>query len=169
MNNAHFVKTFLSAAALSTVLVSSHAFAGPATYLPGTVCRLATASLANCAEYTQYGIQNNCSGGITVECPLPITSNAPAPGAWFATYYAYDRSTTSDVSCTIQKTDGAGVVVFQSSMNTGGGGAGSGVQNPIFSLSGQSFDGWWRLRCWLPGVQTAGWPSHITNITIASF
>ena len=168
MNNAHFVKTFLSAAALSTVLIASPAFAGPATYLPGTVCQPITGATANCVEYTQYGVHNTCSTNITVECPLPITSNSPAPSAWFAQYFAYDRSTVDNVSCTIQKTDSSGNVTFQSTANTSGGGAGSAVQSQIFTLTSQSFDSWWRFRCSLPGNQTAGWFSHLTSITIAS-
>lgn len=132
---------------------------------PQTLCQPVQGS-AGCIEYGQYGAHNVCGGWATVECPLPVSySGAQTVNA--SSYFAYDRHTGADVSCTLQRTDFSGAVLFTTTVNTSGGGVGSGVQLKAFTVS-QSISGYWRLRCDLPGVQTAGWFSHISNIYMSS-
>jgi hypothetical protein len=170
MSRASFVKTLLTTTALAGALgASSQASAVVADFLiPGTVCQ-PTQGFANCADYSQYGVHNTCSDPIVVDCPLPIAQVFPFPGnpdpQWWASIVLYDRSTTADVSCTLQAIDGYGDVYFQTTANSSLGGPGSGAQGilttNVFMSATQ-----WHLRCWIPGVEAPGWYSHVSGFKI---
>jgi len=161
------MKKFIAAVVpLGLALVASSSDARTFTF-PQTGCRPILGS-AGCIDYSQYGAHNVCGGTATVECPLSVSY--PTSGSFSVTsaaYFAYDRNTASDVSCTLQRTDFSGAVLFSTTVNTSGGGVGSGVQTGTFTVS-QNINGYWRLRCDLPGVQTAGWFSHISNTYLIS-
>lgn len=149
-----------------TTLVSSQASAR-SFLIHGTVCQPVQGS-GGCIEYSQYGAHNVCSSTATVECPLPIDEpNSGLPNVYQLYFTGYDRNTSSDVSCFVQKSDFSGNVTYNATAATGGGGVGSGIQSPIV-FPNVSADGWWRLRCTIPGVQTAGWFSHVTNIFVGT-
>jgi hypothetical protein len=154
-------------APLGLALFTSHSDARTFTY-PQTICQPLLGS-AGCIEYSQHGVHNVCSGTATVECSLPISYPSGGGGinVTSASYFAYDRHTAANVSCTLQRTDFAGTVLFTTTVNTTGGGVGSGVQSKAFTVS-QSVVGYWRLRCDIPGVQTAGWVSHVSNLFLSS-
>ena len=159
-------KLVLATLTVGVALASSQAFART-VLIPGTVCQPIQGA-QGCVEYSQYGTHNICATTITVECPLPASepNASPHPSVYQVYYTAYDRHTTQNVSCTIQKTDTSGNSTYSATASTGGGGVGSGVQFPIvFPNVGQ--DGWWRLSCTIPGVQ-AGWFSHVTNILLGT-
>ena len=132
---------------------------------PQTGCQPVLGSVG-CIEYSQYGAHNVCGGTATVECPLAM-SYSGSPTVNSSSYFAYDRSTVADVSCTLQRTDFSGAVLFTTTVNTTGGGVGSGIQLRPLVVS-QNVTGYWWLRCSLPGVQTAGWFSHISNIFVST-
>jgi len=167
MNKLIVTKTLVLATLAAGVMVSSSAFART-ILVPGTICQPVQGS-GGCIEYSNYGVHNICSGVATVECPLPASenNNSPLPTVYQVYYTGYDRSTAANVNCSVQKTDTSGNVVYSAAANTGGGGVGSGVQFPIV-FPNVSQDGWWRLRCTIPGVQTAGWFSHVTNILVGT-
>lgn len=151
----------------AVILVSSQASART-TLVHGSVCQPVQGS-GGCIEYSNYGVHNICSGTATVECPFPTDerNSSPLPNVYQVYYTAYDRHTSSNINCTIQKVGFDGNASYSAPANTGGGGVGSGIQSPIV-FPNVSQDGWWRMRCTIPGVQTAGWFSHITNILVGT-
>jgi len=143
---------------LSLAVIPSSA-AGRSFVNPGALCAPAVASSASCLTYNQFGVSNGCSTTQTVECPLPVSY--PGAGATVnqSFYDGYDRNSSSDVSCSLQKTDFAGNILFSSTANTSGSAAG--VQQPTFSVS-TSVVGYWRLRCSIPGATGSG-VSHVVS------
>ena len=143
------------------MLAAPAAFARAHTY-SGTICQPVPASVS-CIEYSQFGVNNTCSTTQTVECPLPIDYSNAATTIFNVYVVAYDRSTTSNVSCTLQKTNTDGLWTYSANATTFNGGANSSSQFINF-FPNVSVDGFWHVRCTLPGVQTAGQFSHITNL-----
>jgi len=170
MNRAHLAKLSLSAVALTTLLAPSHALATTAIDafdVPGTACQPSTPADANCVEYTQYGVHNTCATAITVECPIQrVRINTKTSRIYSAYVYAYDRSTAADVSCSLEQTDRYGNVTYQSTRNTSGNSVDE--QLLFYAPSTSTYDLWWRFRCSVPGVETPGWFSHLTNISVLS-
>ena len=170
MSRASFVKTLLTTTAFVGALgASSQAFAVVVAdfLIPGTVCQ-PTQGFASCADYSQYGVHNTCSDPIVVDCPLPISMLLPFPGTnaqWWASIGMYDRSTTADVSCTLQAIDGYGEVYFQTTASSTLGGPGSGAQG-VLTTNAFLPATQWHLRCWIPGVEAAGWYSHVSGFKI---
>ena len=157
--------------ALATVVTGVTLASSPASartfLIHGTTCQPVQGS-GGCIEYSQYGAHNICSGTATVECPLPVDeANSGGTNVYQLYFTGYDRSTAGNVSCAVQKTDFSGNVTYNATAATSGGGVGSGIQSPIV-FPNVSSDGWWRLRCTIPGVQTAGWFSHVTNILVGT-
>lgn len=160
------MKRFIAAIVpLGLALIASSSDARTFTF-PQTVCQPVLGS-AGCIEYDNYGAHNVCGGTATVECPLSLSY--PTSGSFNVTssaYFAYDRNTTSNVSCTLQRTDFSGAVLFSTTVSTSGGGPGTGLQTGTFTVS-QSINGYWRMRCDIPGVQS-GWVSHVSNLYMIS-
>lgn len=147
---------------LCFALVSSQAVAR--TFVtPQTVCQ-PTSGFTGCINYDQFGAHNTCGVVATVECPLPISYPVATPTVNTVGVFSYDRSTTTNVSCTLQRTDFAGNVLYTSTQSTAGGGPGTGVQTNTFSPA-VSASGYWRLRCSVPAVN-AGNFSHISNVYV---
>lgn len=162
-------KLVLTALTLGLALASSQASARTFV-IPGTICGPVLGS-ASCIEYGQYGAQNNCASVATVECPLPSDyANAGATNVYQTYFVAYDRNSgntsTTNVSCTLQKTDFEGTLLYTASLSTSNGGAGSGSQIRTF-FPNVSQGGFWRMRCSLPAVQ-AGAISHLTNLLVGT-
>lgn len=156
----------LATLTVGVALISSQASART-ILIPGGVCQPVQGS-GGCIEYSQYGVHNICSGTATVECPLPVDEpNGSLPNVYQLYMGAYDRSTVANVSCTVTKLNTDGNPTYTGTLSTGGGGVGASIQLPIVFPNVTS-DGWWRLRCSIPGVQTAGWFSHVTEILIGT-
>lgn len=139
-------------------LFASSASARLNTY-PQTLCQPLLGSLS-CIEYSQYGVHNVCTGTATVECPLPTSK--PSSGSINVTQaavFAYDRNTSTNVSCSVQRTDYQGSLLYSTTLSTSG--SGSGVQAKYATFT-QSHDGYWRMRCSIPAVQS-GNLSHVAN------
>jgi hypothetical protein len=159
----------MAALLLGSAMISTEALAVIRVYnYSGTVCQPVSGATTS-VDYSQFGIQNNSASAITVECPLNTTVLSSELQTTFgsAIISGYDRSTTSNVSCTLQTVDSAGNVTFSMPGSSSGGGPGSGPTG-ILSFSQVPpgvADGYWRLRCTIPGVQS-GWASHVTSITL---
>jgi hypothetical protein len=126
----------------------------------GTVCQPIAGS--TCITYSQHGVGNNCSSEQTVECPL-VHSFGGAPTTTQVYYVGYDRHSTANISCALQRTDSDGNVLFTSTKNTSGEAIASKMVVWLNLNQPQGF--WWRLRCAIPAVE-AGEFSHLTSIVM---
>ena len=129
-----------------------------------------SSGFAGSFTYSQYGIQNDSASEITeVDCPIPISTVSPGADVITAAYMTvYDRSTTANVSCSLQRAFGEGTVSYSVSANTAGCGPGTGPQDLHFTITGAPFaDGYWRVHCTIPGAES-GWVSHVTSITVTT-
>ena len=146
---------------VASALISSKASARIFTF-HGTVCQPINGSIFG-AEYTQFGVHNVSGAPITVECPFPLTGpTGSTPTITGASTFAYDRSTTADVSCDLQKVAFDGSLVLSINAHTTGGGPGSGFQGMSYAIpAGTLESGYWRIRCTIPAVQSGAF-SHVT-------
>ena len=158
------MKKLLLAAMLPAALGLAAPVSARTFYYPGTVCQ-PTAGAGTCIDFDQYGAHNNCSTAVSVECALPITTSG-SPSVWQMYYTGYDRSTTANVNCQLQKTTAEGNVTYSTNVNTSNGGLNSGAQFPI-AFPNVPADGFWRLRCSIPGLN-AGQASHVTNLLLST-
>jgi hypothetical protein len=160
-------KIMLAFLPLALVLVPAQALARAYTF-PGSVCQ-PVASSAGCVDYSVYGVNNICAASIVVECPLSIsTLNISNTTVSLARYFAYDRNTTLNLSCTLERSFFSGEPVFSAVASTVGGGAGSDVQTITFtSAVGQGATGYWHARCSIPGSQSGAF-SYLSSIYIAT-
>ncbi len=103
---------------LGIALVSSPAFARGFT-LSGNMCQPLQLA-GSCAEPGQWGMGNTCAGAITFECPLPLSRPVGSNNVTLASMFVFDPSSTADVSCTLQRTDSAGAVLWSATKTTTG-------------------------------------------------
>jgi len=162
------IVAILMGAALTGAPLAAHATIRVFRY-SGTVCQAASLADGN-VSYGQFGVQNNDPTTRRVICPLP-TNNAGAANEVMTNMLAvtiYDRSTNSDVVCSLQATDSAGNIIFNQTLSSPSpGGPGSGLQQLLFNPSGHSIQDFWLLNCTLPAVQSGAF-SHIAAITLTS-
>jgi hypothetical protein len=125
----------------------------------GSSCQPGPPGHAGCLTNGQFGVQNNCTSIVTVECPLDSSFPGVGPNVTFVSFTGYDRSTISDVSCQVQKTDDSGNLLFTSTIATSGSGAGSQLRT---TFPGVAQNGYWRMRCSIPAVQ-GGQVSHLAS------
>jgi hypothetical protein len=153
----------LSASLLSVLAtISSNALAGPRSFnFPGALCT--TADPGKTVFYNQFGVFNNSGGAITVECPLPTTTINATTDLQTVTASVYDRSTSSDVTCTLSQTGFDGNLIFSTTAHTTGGGPTSG--NVALSLGNPPgvLNGYWSVRCTLPATEF-GAQSYMTAV-----
>jgi hypothetical protein len=119
--------------------------------------------------HDQYGVSNLSNTAVaTVECALSgVCEDFPCSvkNAWV---FVYDRSTTANVSCTMRQTDYRGVVVWQQTLSSTGGGPGTEAIQLFFGsappnpASGAFY---LSMRCSLPRKQS-GWSSAVTGINV---
>ena len=100
-------KVFLTMLTIGTALASTPALADRNMLVPGTACQPVLASVG-CIEYSNFGAYNLCSSPQIIECPVPISYKSGPPTVTSFYYIAYDRSTTANINCTLQETDGNG-------------------------------------------------------------
>jgi hypothetical protein len=160
-------KLVLAAMILASAALPGSAFARTYT-IHGTICRPLPDNLAG-AEYDQYGVHNIGGAILTVECPLPLAypELGTAPAVTSVQVTVYDRSTSLDVSCVLEHMNVNGVSLMSLSNKTFGGGPGSGpVDLPFTPDPGSGANGFWRLRCTLPGAQPGGSPLLISQTSL---
>lgn len=153
-------KLLITALPLVVALASASASANRMHDQSGVGCISASGTMTN-LERSQYGVHNPSStDGLTVECP--VFADAPSTGAPTATVFgidAYDRNSSLDVSCDLQRTAGNGNVTYTTHLQTSGSSAA--VQG-LTVLPNVSSLGIWHLRCWLPQATSDGF-SHVVN------
>jgi hypothetical protein len=150
-----------------STMMSNAAFADRTVWVHGTACQVSS-GFAGSFSYSNYGIQNDGASQITVECPLPLSTDPTAINFLQSAYITvYDRSTTANVSCSLQRSDTNGDVSFSTSVNTTGCGPGTGPQTLQFTIASYppvyADYGYWRVQCTIPGVES-NWHSHVTTI-----
>jgi hypothetical protein len=160
----------LLAAALPIIclaLVSSPASARVVA-VSGNACTPANTDV-NCAAPGQWGMGNACSDPITVVCPLslstPTGGSVPVSGI---TFWAFDRHTQADVSCTFHMTDESGTDAFTPSVAATSG-FGTAVIPKSFSFSAFSANGspMW-ASCTIPGFDSAHGYSHLVTFKVTT-
>ena len=158
-------KLVLAALVLMSTALSGSAFARRLTF-HGTMCQPVSGNTTS-VDYSVFGINNTSAGTVTIECPMPISYSTTAiPTIIDVAGEAYDRNTTSDVICTVQKLDAVGTVLASAVGQTHNGGPGSSAQNFGFGVvSGVAVDGYWRMRCTLPAVQSGAF-CHLVSIVM---
>lgn len=135
----------------------------------GSVCQ-AIASSRLQVEYNQYGVFNTGSTLATVICPLPLnnaTSSLESMTNMLAVI-VYNRSNTTNLTCTLLETDTTGgTVLFSQSMSLSPLGPGSSSRQFLFdpSSAGGAITGVWSLQCNLPAVQSGDF-SIVSAITV---
>ena len=105
-------------------------------------------------NFNQFGIYNLGASPATIYCPMPIMGQPPA---FDMSMVAYDRSTTSNVVCTITASSPDGVTATFGTIQTSDS-AGFGAQT---ASSGATFLGappnaYFALSCVLPAVAGPG-------------
>ena len=106
-------------------------------YFPhsGVQCQQADHLANNITDRTQYGIHNtSLTDGVTVECPLNTSELASNDLVLGFGIQAYDRSSSADLSCDVQRIDGNGNVTYTANLTTSGSGSG-GLKGPTFATS----------------------------------
>jgi hypothetical protein len=137
------------------------------TFYSGTLCQPINVSRDN-VDYSHFGVNNlSSSVSVIVECPLQTTSFSLPETVTTVGVVTYDRHTLQNVSCTLTASDSAGNIQWQDTKTTSGGGAGTGAVGLAF-FPNQAINQVWSLRCTLPAIQTSGWPSHTTSISMTS-
>ncbi len=134
----------------------------------GNLCHAVNTTDAESFSYSQYGIQNNGGAALRVLCPLPMSAVGSAQDVVSTvTVTGYDRSTTQDISCSLQQlgTDGN----FLTTPVTQGTSSWDWAPKTItFSNMSPAVltSSTLLLDCTLPAVETGF--SHITSISISS-
>jgi hypothetical protein len=154
-------KLLLAALPIALALPASQAF-GRTFVIPGTVCQPIPSS-AGCIDYTQFGVHNTCGSTATVECPM-ASSYVGSPSVYQAYFVAYDRNTSTNVSCTLQRSDYTGAVLYSATLSTSGSSASAMIRTFFPNVPQSAF---WRMRCTIPAVQS-GQVSHITNLLLGT-
>lgn len=156
----------LPAALLAFSLATPVAASAEETVFNGAICQPVNAS-RNFVDYNQYGVYNISTTAVaTVECSLAAV--CPNSDCVFAVHLSlYDRSTTKAVLCTLRKADKTGVITWQQTVSSFGGGPGSGSFGFSFNLTPYPYSGTGvvSLRCSLPPMQS-GQASAVTTISV---
>ena len=145
---------------LGLALVASQASARSYQF-HGSVCA-PIAGAQDCVDYTQFGVHNICPSPVTVECPLPISWVSSTPNVFQTYFVGYDRSTLTNLDCTLQKTDINGGVLYSATLSVTS--TGPSIKTFFPNVSQQSV---WRLRCTIPGVQ-GGQFSHLASMFVGT-
>jgi hypothetical protein len=147
---------------MSTAL-SGSAFANRVFLFSGTTCQPANSNTF--LEYSQFGVDNASTQPAVIECPLPLSYLVDGTHVISVSGMAYDRNTTSNVTCTLQSADAAGNITGTFSAQTNAGGPGSAAQPlPFSGVTGLASD-YWRIRCTLPVPQSLAL-SHFVSTKI---
>lgn len=125
----------------------------------GTFCQ-ATSSIG----YSQFGAHNTAATAQSFECPFNLSySEGANPTVTQAFTTVYDRSTTADVVCDLQKMDFSGNPLMTVTARSIGGGPGSASQTLNYTIPPSTFvAGFWRVRCTVPPPQSGAF-SHVAS------
>jgi len=144
---------------LGLALTSSDALASRSFRYPGAVCQPVQGS-AGCVEYSQYGVHNTCGSTATVECALPIdTTTSTIINVDYWSLALYDRNTSTNVSCTLNKVYIDGSIQYTTTLTSSGSSA-SNIYLTVGPGLAQNGNYTWRARCTIPAVQSGNF-SHI--------
>ena len=142
--------------------------AGKTMLMSGVTCQAATGTQGTCLDGSVFGVNNVCATDVAVDCPIvaPFETGAATTVGSFG-INAFDRSSSSDVSCDVQKLASDGSVLYTKNLKTSG--------NSL-PLQSQSFtptplstlvSGTWKMRCIIPGVTGSG-VSHVSTYSFAT-
>ena len=130
------------------------------SWTSGNACSTELATIPTSVSINPWGATNSSASPIGVNCPLADATG----GVTKITMLAYDRSTATDVCCTISGFDTAGAFVPGPTLCTTGGFPGASLQ--IVSMAVPSSNARiWTAHCTLPAVVAgAGGYSHVVAI-----
>src|SRR6185436_20860992 len=107
--------------------------------------------------YTQFGVHNTASTAANVVCP--ITINGVTSAQFSIT--AYDRSTISDVVCSVFGTGSDGNITLSASLSTNSSAGPPFTRTTgFFSLAASKTA---HLQCAIPAFQSGSGFSHLTS------
>jgi hypothetical protein len=162
-------------------LAAAVAHADDAIYVPGTACRARKADIDK-ISYTDISVVNESSSAASVVCPLHFMENADGFVPGDVRIMARDRSTSSNITCTLYafSDTGAGVLFQEPVSSTGTKDPGTGktlqmlrgidgaidIFNTTFESPPQvNFS----LRCTLPGASSSTTRSEIVDYRVGVF
>jgi hypothetical protein len=141
---------------LTLALISTPAFA-TMTFISGNNCFPVQGSSVG---YNQFGAHATTSAPAIVHCPMVLPDWAPGNNPPFTmTVNAYNRSTTSDLSCTLTQVDGSANIFASTTVATRNRGF-FGSQSNAASGNRSAYP---YLRCTIPGA-TANGLSHLVAV-----
>lgn len=150
----------LSAVILGGLLFASSTFAATGGY-SGSACNPNTPTDGSRINYTQFGVHNVSSAVANVTCP----ANQPSGSDIFnISATVYDRSTTTDVCCTMMVLNSDGLIIASAAPCSAGFGSGS---QPLSFVPPFNASSTVELACSIPGVTANGF-SHVATYRVAS-
>jgi hypothetical protein len=157
----------LAALILGSTLISTQALAYTTHTFGGGSCQPVYPSDAASIHRNGWGVANTSSTtNIQVECPLNAQfSTTSAPNVVQIGINAYDRSTTSDIRCTFERTDSSSNIYWSGTISTSG--YGSAVQQSWTSVT-VSEANWWVARCTIPAYSASNGTSHLVSLWFIS-